>query len=44
MENIFTERDFEQIKHKGISIEKIEKHSSYWRGYTDSGFSHLLAR
>lgn len=25
MENIFTERDFEQIKNKGISIEKIEK-------------------
>lgn len=30
MENIFTERDFEQIKHKGISIEKIEKQLYYY--------------
>lgn len=30
MENIFTKRDFEQIKNKGISIEKIEKQLYYY--------------
>lgn len=31
MENVFTERDLEQIKNKGISIEKIEKQLYYYK-------------
>ena len=31
MENIFTEEDYNQIKNKGISIEKIEKQLYFYR-------------